>query len=650
MVRPKVAPMARNNNNNKIEPTAQSTTQASTAQSKQQQQQQVSTQQQKQTVRNTTNTTNTKSCTTEEGEGEGEEIDTTEDTTADTSNDSKKGNQRNTKSKPSAANLNTPDLSISNKRKRTNSDNSSKNNKVVTGRLRGSTRSSANKVVVEPVVTVTKARATTKRTGAKKNNNVDVEQKLESLNAESYQNILDDFAVRQDQEETDDEDDDADVSYKASKTTKSKRQPIKRKQQGTDDDIKKSHVANGSTNNKKSKVAVVAPALPVISGRPKREAGLRASAMIIQTNEIEKTKYQYHYSNSNPALSSLAPPAPQQSASQPSKNTEHKQLKTSHSFSSFQIPQFSSKVYATLTNASSTQAQQKQQSRSTKKQQNPVVASKKTETEQLQNQLRQISTTTTLGGVSVPVVVGGDDDSSNDVLIIEAPSSHQQKTANGNHNAANAQKVNGTEKSYPVLTEDLMKEHHKTHDTGTGNGTFSQFTRDYIIKWILEYKHTEEKPYEPGEIPIESFGVKVLNDPQYLIVKSRQESAQAASSAILSRPTTSLSTFNKPASQPLNIRPKTEAVEAHKQPQHNSSNDNLINDCKKLLATSNRAVSAAINEASSKEHTAISGAVNNVANGANTNDNTNNNNNNGGGGNIASNINYFPTKCISASW
>ena len=140
---------------------------------------------------------------------------------------------------------------------------------------------------------------------------------------------------------------------------------------------------------------------------------------------------------------------------------------------------------------------------------------------------------------TLPVVVGGnavaDDDSCSDVLIIEAPKTIAQTT----HIKLNG--LGSCEKPCAVLTEELMKEHHKTHDTGTGNGTFSQFTRDYIVKWILEIgAPSGERPFEAGEIPIESFGVKVLNDPQYLIVKTRQESAQAASSAILARQNTAV--------------------------------------------------------------------------------------------------------------
>ena len=77
----------------------------------------------------------------------------------------------------------------------------------------------------------------------------------------------------------DDDDDDGD-DYKA--PSKSKRVPV--------------------SKAKKEKTAVVKAAKcepVVVNERPKREAGLKASAMIIQTNEIEKTRYQYQYSTAS---------------------------------------------------------------------------------------------------------------------------------------------------------------------------------------------------------------------------------------------------------------------------------------------------------------------------------------------------------------
>ena len=69
-----------------------------------------------------------------------------------------------------------------------------------------------------------------------------------------------------------------------------------------------------------------------------------------------------------------------------------------------------------------------------------------------------------------------------------------------------------------VLTEEVLAEHNKLHGSlGCGTGTFSVHTRDYIARWVNENKLScDEKPFEPGLVPMEKFGVKVLNEPQYL--------------------------------------------------------------------------------------------------------------------------------------
>jgi hypothetical protein len=109
--------------------------------------------------------------------------------------------------------------------------------------------------------------------------------------------------------------------------------------------------------------------------------------------------------------------------------------------------------------------------------------------------------------------------------------------------------------------------------------------------------------------------------------------------------------------QPI-IKPKSEVLEQPKRAEplfsHSSSNGNLINDCKKLLdkpSASALLLSPAKlgglndNDTLNIKKSAANGKSNIVSN----EDSGNTNNNSGSDSNIASNINYFPTKCISAS-
>ena len=68
------------------------------------------------------------------------------------------------------------------------------------------------------------------------------------------------------------------------------------------------------------------------------------------------------------------------------------------------------------------------------------------------------------------------------------------------------------------LTEDLIKEHNTLNGSlSRGNGSsFSNSTKMYIVKWCVDSVPTLEKPFESNLIPIESFGEKVLDEPQYL--------------------------------------------------------------------------------------------------------------------------------------
>ena len=460
---------------------------------------------------------------------------------------------------------------------------------------------------------------------------------IEQIGIENYANILNDFAVQEDDNEAahteedkehnnddqvEEEHDDEYVEnlkkrkgVKRKPAVKTKQPPPVRKQPAAKlKKAKKPQITPSETSDDGEtplkKVAVEEPP----SGRPKREAGLRASAMIIQTNEIEKTKFQYNYTSSS------------SESKQPVESPPPKLKSTS--FNNFQIPAPSPK---------------------------PQLNKK---TSQM---LKQISSTSTMLALSLPPACPiGEDDSSNDILIIDTPKSTQYASK-----SASASKSG--EPHLPTLTEELIIEHNKLHGSvGCGSGTFSTFTRDYITKWTLAYEPTEEKPFAAGLIPIESFGVKVLNEPQYLQNKSRLGGGGGAAATTGPPPPVSIAkvALNQTLNQKVKKEdsPKQICCQQQQQQQHqqsnsttpkafttNNSNSNenlnsldnklsLLNDLKRtaelssILVNTNLKVAAKVNDTSNH----------------NNNNNTNNTDSSSSDNNIASGLNYFPTKCIPA--
>ncbi len=372
--------------------------------------------------------------------------------------------------------------------------------------------------------------------------------------------------------------------------------------------------------------------------------------MIIQTNEIEKTKYQYHYSNSNPATPTPQPPSLASNIVSQPENFPAK-LKTSQSFSNFQMPHHFPNIaaYNSFTKAVDAAAAQfvkpgfhkgDESAAKLKNNNKPLQFNSK------KNSLRQISTTTTLG-VATNAAACGDDDSS-DILIIDSPKPPgiiSNKAANANGKQDNV--------IYPVLTEELIKEHNKTHDSGSGNGTFSSATRDYIIKWASEYVMTDLMPFLDSEVPLEAYGTKILNQPQYLIVKARQEgisnqltktNSLKQSPIIYTYPKQTRETMLSPVPHltPKN-RPETDANAENVELLKNNNTDSL--DITNKNEHLRNLISSSINEAS-----VIS--TNNLKMNSNkpeapmgtTKDNETKNSTD-----IIADINYFPKKCISAT-
>ena len=244
---------------------------------------------------------------------------------------------------------------------------------------------------------------------------------------------------------------------------------------------------------------------------------MRASAMIIQTNEIEKTRFQYYSSNSasapnhssgpgqpTPTVPSISASSKKKTSSanetnggKKAKNTNDQQMGKTD----FQVPQ-SMSLFASLTAAAAVAAASKTGKTMTKSRSANLTASAPFTSSQMNQQVvtstsRQVSNNNN----SHLNNLAGDDSSSNDVLIVMETTSATKKS-----NQSNKTPVERT------LTEDLLAEHNKLNGTlSCGTGTFSNYTREFISKWALEYKSNDEKPFPPGFIPIESFGVKILN-------------------------------------------------------------------------------------------------------------------------------------------
>ena len=487
--------------------------------------------------------------------------------------------------------------------------------------------------------------------------------------------------------------------------------------------------SNKKPNKKRSsqKSAVNLTVEPVFTGRPKREAGMRASAMIIQTNEIEKTRFQYYssatsLSNSHPFQTAnlistskkKKPINPNQIDTNQSLTVQpqsgNKKTKSSDSLSksqaNFQIPQPVS-LYASLNagNGKSSNSTNK----ITKARQTAghnITSTSFTSSQVNQTSVgfntRHISASLTNNAQNGNNCGGGDDSSSNDVLIVMETSSPQKA------NQKNSQLINSSKTSTErSLTEDILAEHNKLNGTlGCGSGGFNNYTREYISKWAQEYKPNDEKPFPPGSIPIESFGVKILNEPQYLQNKSRfggnSTSNQVTiapvpivtSTAIVNNPQTlktrtannTASNSNSPnQTKAVNTNNETNSIEtkgvalneqvtsknissnnqatttltnnnpnqaSHKTYSNNSnnSNDKLNSVNKKLNLASSKGINniSDNNQLSNKNSANITNILNeNSNNGINSSNNINDtcsNNNNS----TDNNLNYFPSNFISA--
>ena len=387
------------------------------------------------------------------------------------------------------------------------------------------------------------------------------------------------------------------------KKTPQSRSKSHRKPQITEDDDEEEEGSEEVVETRGRKRPTLSP--QAAPGRPKREASMRASAMIIQTNEIEKTRFQY-YSSANTTTPSLISPTHHVKPEKPTlpKNTK-KQPGTSSSTTNdvnFQVPQTPVKS-------------------------SPITKSlKKTKTSStspnlINSNLRHIPTVTTMAN-SIPQVGGaranGDGSSSNDILIVAETTGTKSKT--------NAQKTLNSSNERP-LTEDILAEHNKICGTQTcGGGTFSNYTREYISKWAMEYEQPEEKPFPAETIPIETYGVKVLNEPQYL-------NHNKSKSSLGSNTTTPKTTKQTSTKTELVATKTTEPAPAQVPQVTTKKQQALSNQTKDVNTTPvNTTTTTTTNPADNQPKSTSTNAT------TNTNSNNNNNNNNNKTNNINSHV------------
>ena len=196
---------------------------------------------------------------------------------------------------------------------------------------------------------------------------------------------------------------------------------------------------------KKEETSKIEPDVP--SSRPRREASMRATALIIQTSEIEKSRY--YTSNKEAAKNDR----------EDSESESRKKPKTS-----------------------TAKAAQDALFKKPAAQKKPTA---KTKTKN-KNSL----------------------------------SSDESVSASSSANSS-IQKRN----EKVVLTEEIILAHNKLNGTlGRGASTsFNSTTKMYIMKWAIENDFGDQVPFEAGQIPIETFGVKILDQPQYLKNKNAIE-------------------------------------------------------------------------------------------------------------------------------
>jgi hypothetical protein len=227
---------------------------------------------------------------------------------------------------------------------------------------------------------------------------------------------------------------------------------------------------------------------------------MRASAMIIQTNEIEKARYQYQLMPSNNNDTPSTPAEKHQALAKIVKSTKQQQT---------------NKMYL-------------------------LMLSNKHKTRHIDDD-------------NIDDIDCDYDDNDEFLATDEQTTTNTSIATNENNKAqSNLTKI-------LKLTQERLSEHDKVHAQTSGhNGQYTNQTRDYIIKWTNEYQPPkDEKPFPVGQIPLDIYGHKVSNSPQYLNkMANNYSNSNNAYSSCANGPNKSLPVNNE--TQAANLTTKSE--------------------------------------------------------------------------------------------
>jgi hypothetical protein len=223
--------------------------------------------------------------------------------------------------------------------------------------------------------------------------------------------------------------------------------------------------------------------------------------------------------------------------------------------------------------------------------------------------LKHVSTATTLGSAMPQTpLIHNNNIAANNNMDEDATSSNEiqivQETTNSSSSAS---------KQPSSLTEAALLEHNKSTSSSSSNQTNGgglSSTNDYIARWAMETRRQlsviiDEKPFPCEVVPIETFGPKIIDNPQYLLCKSRL----GAGNGISTTPpaTNAVATAAKPVTQASVSKPAANAILPPK-----TVNAAQNKDVKPTLTGANPSLPNAANNINHKQAaTAISNGNNN---------------------------------------
>lgn len=224
------------------------------------------------------------------------------------------------------------------------------------------------------------------------------------------------------------------------------------------------------TSSAKSKLNQTCPVELTSGGRPRREAGARASAMIIQTSEIEKSRF---YSSSK------------------NKKDENKvdgKIDDRSEGSDDEVLKVEQKKDVKLESPPAKALE-------------PVnVPSKKVIIKKIQKK---------------PVLNNKLSKKKSETSSLSVKSSIKNK----DNKSITKEEIK--KKKSDKLTEEVIKEHNTLNGgiSRGGNNSFTSNTKTFIVNWSMKEIPIDGEPFEDKIIPLETYGEKILDQPQYLNLK-----------------------------------------------------------------------------------------------------------------------------------